>query len=177
LTVNGDADRDTIGFSNLVTIPVEVNGGSGDDDIEGTSASDILNGDSGDDHLVGLGGDDFLDGGPDNDTIFGGDDDDLIDGGQGDDWLDGGRGNDDIAGDIRFVFGELGGNDTIVGDSGNDTSMATAMTRWGWLGRRHGGRRRQRRLPGRRLDGLAERRRGNDQLIGGLRSPAWTRGR
>lgn len=92
--VLGDGDD---GFASsdgsTLTLPVEVDGGDGDDGLDGNAqlgASETLLGGPGRDRLRGFGGHDDLRGGP------------------GDDTLEGGAGND-------IVLGE-DGNDTLTGD-------------------------------------------------------------
>ena len=76
----------------------EVEGDSGNDEMDGGDAADLLEGKYGDDTLDGSDGSDELLGGLDDDTLFGKGGKDLLDGGPGDDSGDGGGGKDKCAG-------------------------------------------------------------------------------
>ena len=101
-----------------------IDGGDGDDSLYGTSGGDTLFGGPGDDTITGN-GDDTLIGGVGDDQITGGNTgEESIDGGSGDDTIIGGGSGID-AGDT--IFGGpgddsivSGGDDTLVGGSGND---------------------------------------------------------
>ncbi|MFP6767199.1 MAG: Ig-like domain-containing protein, partial [Planctomycetaceae bacterium] len=86
--VDGGAGNDTIDAS-LVTTPVTIDGGDGDDVLDGGSAADVLRGGEGADLVIGHGGDD---------SILGGSGDDVLKGGGGDDDLQGEAGNDTLRG-------------------------------------------------------------------------------
>jgi hypothetical protein len=94
------------------TIPMTINAGSGNDDIEGGNASDTLNGDAGEDELRSNDGTNTLNGGAGGDLMIGGNTTDTLRGGDGNDLLVGTDGNDTL-------FGE-GGNDVFPGEGGND---------------------------------------------------------
>lgn len=147
-SVDGGEGDDTINVSTMYdaqNIPgaargVDVQGGSGDDDISGGHGEHTLDGGSGDDfitardgkslllggegddHLISY-GDDTLGGGEGNDTLVaygshartmhGGDGQDEISGGGGADTIYAGTGDDNVVGGA--------GNDSIYGGSGNDT--------------------------------------------------------
>ena len=94
------------------TVPVVIDGGAGNDDIDGSNGDDTLIGGPGDDRIDGDGGDDLMIGGQGDDVITGGAGDDVIKGGGGADTLFGGIGSDVIRGG--------GGNDIINGGFGGD---------------------------------------------------------
>jgi len=113
----GEGD-DTIDLS-LVTVPVEIYGGGGNDTIYAGTGGAIIHG--------GL-GDDIIYGGSGVDIIYGEEGHDIIDGGGGDDFLFGDFGfksderitslGSDKDGDDRIEGG--GGNDVIFGGGGAD---------------------------------------------------------
>lgn len=130
VTIFGGGGNDSIDTS-AVTFAVNVDAGSGNDNVVTGSGNDQVLGDDGNDTLNGSAGDDTLLGGNDSDTIRGGAGADAIDGGggndllagqggngdtllggSGDDTLDGGAGND-------FLYGG-DGNDQLIGGVGND---------------------------------------------------------
>lgn len=96
------AGNDTVSISGNVTIPLNLNGGPGND------------------NFTGGGADDTFDGGPGNDTLNGGGGDDTLLGGTGDDTLTGGTGNDDLQGGDSHLT--VTSNDTynFSGTWGND---------------------------------------------------------
>ena len=98
----GEGD-DGLTTQNSVTLPVQADGGAGDDTLNGGAGSDGLDGDV---------GTDTLDGGNGPDTVHGGEGADLVAGGNGSDQLFGDGGND--------VFGGEGGNDDVSGGTGVD---------------------------------------------------------
>lgn len=92
---------------------VELDGGSGDDDLDGREGTNTLNG--------GAGNDD-LDGGADRDTLNGGADSDDLNGREGRDTLNGGAGRDGLlGGDANDTLNGGAGNDLLDGEAGNDT--------------------------------------------------------
>lgn len=123
-------DGDDLFLWNNTSVPLTIDGGSGDDELSGGAATDSIDGGPGDDSIVGFGGDDRLDGGSGSDQIDGSSGDDRIDGGTGADKLNGdGEGDvDSIAAAKRF------GNDTIISrddakdevdcEGGTDTAIA-----------------------------------------------------
>lgn len=130
VTVNANGGDDTIDASTS-TVPVTINGGSGNDLISGGSDNDSLNGGSaGRDTIMGFGGDDTINGLSDNDVLFGGDGNDSILGGTGNDMIDGGNdddlcfgedGDDSMTGGAgQDVVNGQGGNDSVTGGDGND---------------------------------------------------------
>ena len=126
-----------------VAIPINIDGGNGDDVLGGGAANDELNGNSGndlvlgrqgDDVLLGEGGNDRIEGGDGHDRIEGGDNsaaigdltgdellgnagEDTVDGGSGDDFLDGGADNDTLYGDTDET---QEGHDVVIGGHGDD---------------------------------------------------------
>lgn len=95
-------------------------GGDGDDTLNGGDSGDTLNGQEGADLLFGGCGNDSLLGGTGMDTLSGGFDEDTLDGQGNADLLFGDQDND------TFVWGSSsGGNDTVVGNSGFDTTSVT----------------------------------------------------
>jgi phospholipase/lecithinase/hemolysin len=95
-----------------LAIPVELDGGAGNDQLYGGEANDILRGGAGNDTLWGLAGNDWLFGEAGNDTLRGGTGDDTLGGGAGNDLLYGDAGND-------WLFGGPGKN-TLHGGAGDD---------------------------------------------------------
>ncbi len=135
----GGAGNDVLTVDRSVLLPVQLEGGTGRDQLtagggpallRGDEDDDVLTGGSVADTLEGGGGNDRLTGGFGNDTLDGGDGDDLLDGGLDDDILRGGAGMDVvIGGDGRDELhgGAEGdrlegglGNDTLYGDEGDD---------------------------------------------------------
>lgn len=88
-------------------------GGIYQDSLSGGSGNDSMWGDAGDDVLSGGDGNDFMSGNAGKDTLSGGAGDDTLYTGAGNDLADAGTGNDKL-----YVTG--GGNDTILGDDGDD---------------------------------------------------------
>ncbi len=106
----GGEGNDTIDLHQVGSVPVYLEGGSGNDTLLGGGRDDSIHG--------GI-GDDSIDGGGGHDRLWGD---------EGHDFVRGGAGNDFIFGDGAFLAAEritaLGsdkdGNDTIYGDGGND---------------------------------------------------------
>ncbi|HEY6890055.1 MAG TPA: Ig-like domain-containing protein [Solirubrobacter sp.] len=71
---------DSVTASDIVGVPLTLDGGSGDDNLRGGGAGDDISGGDG------------------QDSLFGGDGDDLLDGGNGDDTLEGEAGGDTLLG-------------------------------------------------------------------------------
>ena len=86
----------------------EVEGDTGEDEMDGGDAGDLLEGKFGDDTLDGSDGSDELLGGLDDDKIFGKAGKDIVDGGPGDDRGDGGSGKDKCAGIEHAGKGDCG---------------------------------------------------------------------
>jgi Ca2+-binding RTX toxin-like protein len=128
LNLGGGADSfsDDTNSGTPIAVPLELNGGAGNDQFDGGGAADLLMGGPGDDTLVGDGGNDVLRGEDGADTVEGGADADDLDGGVGNDRLTGGAGNDLVRGgdgddelDYRPLF-VLDGADVFDGGAGYD---------------------------------------------------------
>ena len=92
-------------------------GSAGDDKLFGNAGNDTLGGGEGADFLSGSLGNDSLNGGNGRDTLLGGGGTDVLIGGNGNDYLSGDAGNDTISGGLgadTFVFGQVGGKDTVT---------------------------------------------------------------
>lgn len=129
--VESGLGNDRVMVSSTVSIPVELDGGAGNDTLFGGSGDDLLWGESGNDSMVGgngrdvlIGGDghDFLNGVTGNDLLLGESGNDTLRGGNDHDTLAGGDGADSINGENGddLLFGDAG-NDRISGSNGNDT--------------------------------------------------------
>ncbi|QOV88072.1 C2 family cysteine protease [Humisphaera borealis] len=125
----------------LVTVPMVVDGGMGDDRIVTGEGNDTIQGNGGTDNLKGMGGSDWIDGGVGGVAVYAQNTgNDYIDGGEGNDTLHasdygnntilGGDGNDSLYGyqGNDSLFGQAGndyasayrGNDLVMGGAGND---------------------------------------------------------
>ena len=71
VVVNAGDLGDSITAADALTVPLTIDGGSGDDNLRGGAAGDTLAGGDGQDSLFGSGGDDLLDGGAGDDTLEG----------------------------------------------------------------------------------------------------------
>ena len=89
------------------SVPLEIDGGTGNDTIEAGEGNDIVRGGPGNDDLTGGRGDDTVDGGEGNDKV---------DGWDGSDIVIGGPGQDNLLGDGGTIYS--GGNDTIQARDG-----------------------------------------------------------
>lgn len=108
----------------------QINGTSGDDNIEGTTendsiaggdGADTIYGGAGDDQILGNDGQNSADGG---DTIYAGDGADTVQGDGGDDRIYGEAGQDTLFGNDGNDYIDGGAdNDTLYGDDGNDTLL------------------------------------------------------
>lgn len=118
------ADGAFFGGSGLITIPITINAGDGNDGLAGGQADDTLNGENGNDgnfgRFDGNGGADHLNGGAGDDS--------NMDGGQGNDVIDGGAGDDTVfdSGTPTTPAPATPGpndtsNDTITGGDGQDS--------------------------------------------------------
>lgn len=101
------------------TVPLEVDGGPGEDRLDGGTGDDIFHGGSGDDQLTGRDGDDRLYGDGGNDVLNG----DFGESGPGgDDLLDGGAGDDQFEQYVGLGYpAGLKGDDTYIGGPGEDS--------------------------------------------------------
>lgn len=79
IALNGLGGNDTIQVSSTLTIPVIINGGSGNDTVYGGAGNDLVYGSDGNDTMYGRDG---------NDQFFGGAGADVFDGGNGFDTAD-----------------------------------------------------------------------------------------
>jgi Ca2+-binding RTX toxin-like protein len=109
LMIKGKEGADTI--TNLTSLNMNADGGSGGDTIQAGSGGSYILGGSGYDYLFG---------GASYDTIRGGDDRDIIFGMAGDDFLYGEGGHDDIYGDFGDNRANVVGVDKIWGGAGDD---------------------------------------------------------
>jgi 6-phosphogluconolactonase (cycloisomerase 2 family) len=116
----GDGD-DHASIAPNIVLPVQIDGGTGDDHLQAGGGPATLLGGDGKDKLIGGRGNDILIGDLGNDTLIGGRGDDILDGGAGNDVLYGGRGNDTLLGGDGndLLFGGRG-NDKLYGSTGND---------------------------------------------------------
>src|SRR5918994_839236 len=88
--------------------------------------SGVIVGTSGDDVIVGSAGDDEISAGAGNDRVCSLEGNDLVRGELADDRADGGPGNDRMRGDLADFAGDVtadGGNDVLLGGSGNDSIL------------------------------------------------------
>lgn len=131
MVVNGSSAADEV-LALSSPVPMEVHGGSGDDDIATGDSDDVVYGDGGSDGIGPYGGDDFVDGGDGddwqlrgdagNDVVNGGAGNDHVQGNEDDDVVSGGAGNDEVNGDNGSNYNlDTDGDDTLNGDAGDDT--------------------------------------------------------
>jgi Ca2+-binding RTX toxin-like protein/6-phosphogluconolactonase (cycloisomerase 2 family) len=123
--------NDHASIADNILLPVQIDGGAGDDYLQAGGGTAKLLGGDGNDKLIGGRGNDILIGGLGRDILIGGSGDDILDGGAGNDVLYGGRGYDTLLGGDGndLLFGERGndklhggtGNDLLVGGDGKDT--------------------------------------------------------
>jgi Ca2+-binding RTX toxin-like protein len=78
IVINGLAGNDTISIDPQLTIPVELDGGEGNDTLRGGGGNDILIGGNGVDQLYGNGGNDLLIGGRGKDKLYSQGDGDIL---------------------------------------------------------------------------------------------------
>ncbi len=128
----GGTGNDLLKTSSLVTKPLSVDFGAGNDTIYSSSGNDTIAGGAGNDRISGGSGNDLISGGTEHDTIYGdaGDDsilgeagNDRLYGGSGRDMLDGGDGTDYIDGGADFDSQRLG--ETKVNVEGTLTGAIT----------------------------------------------------
>jgi Ca2+-binding RTX toxin-like protein len=113
--------NDHASIADNILLPVQIDGGAGDDYLQAGGGPATLLGGDGKDTLIGGRCNDILIGGLGKDVLIGGSGDDILDGGAGNDVLYGGRGNDALLGGDGndVVFGGRG-NDKLYGGAGND---------------------------------------------------------
>jgi len=119
VTINGLGGNDQIGVSEMITIPVFINGGDGNDNLKGGKGNDVIDGGNGNDMIRGSSGDDILRGMSGDDTLLGYLGNDQLYGGFGNDKCDGEFGNDYVSGNGQGVE-PYADNDTLRGGDGND---------------------------------------------------------
>jgi hypothetical protein len=107
---DGDDGFSVVDLDDVLDLPVEIDGGPGDDNISGGIAADVLRGGPGNDLVIGFDGDDQL---------FGGDGNDRLGGRRGNDLVDGGEGDDNLI-DSLIAEDSYDGADTYIGGPGND---------------------------------------------------------
>jgi Ca2+-binding RTX toxin-like protein len=99
----------------------DLNGSTGNDNIDAGEMDDTVTADAGDDSILGGSGDDVLEGGAGNDFINGGSDNDQLFGDDGVDVIDGGDGDDLIEGGTEKDFLDGGADrDIVLGNEGDD---------------------------------------------------------
>ena len=133
----GGEGNDVVDFSAVTTIPIEFDGGAGNDTITGGGAGDVLTGGEGNDTINGGGGDDQIFGGVGNDNlsggggadeVFGDEGNDTLNGNAGDDTLNGGEGNDAMSGGTggdAYLFDGGWGQDTV--NESNEAGQVPAI--------------------------------------------------
>ena len=123
LIFKGSAGDDFVWINSEVRIPVDFDGGTGNDTLYAGQAlsGNRITGAQGDDSIFGGMGSDKLYGGDGDDTIKGFNGDDSIVGGNGEDTLFGGPGKDDLQGEgCNDIINGGKGSDTIHGGTGDD---------------------------------------------------------
>jgi Ca2+-binding RTX toxin-like protein len=105
-----------------VPVPVDGDGGPGDDALTGGVAANVLDGGEGADQLTGGEAGDSLTGGGEDDWIRGFGDSDSLFGGRGDDIIEGGAGDREVlsGGPGRDLLEGGAGYDLLQGDDGAD---------------------------------------------------------
>lgn len=145
IVVIAEAGDDVVAVQAGVTMPAELFGDEGNDQLSSGKGDDILHGGDGDDGLSGGAGNDVLLGDNGNDSLHGGAADDSVSGGDGHDqiWGDAGHdtlygeaGNDSLSGGTGddLAFGGSGedelsgdtGDDVLLGEEGNDYALGGA---------------------------------------------------
>jgi Ca2+-binding RTX toxin-like protein len=112
IRIDGRAGNDTIVVGSAITLPVEVRGDKGNDNITSGSGNDTIDAGPGRDTCAGGTGDDSVRGGAGNDSLAGNAGVDEIDGENGNDSCDGGDDSDSVVGG--------NGRDSLVGSLGDD---------------------------------------------------------
>ncbi len=122
---DGGAGNDVLRASDDVRIPINYEGGAGNDFVHGGFGSDTLGGGLGDDQVFGGKGNDVIGGDDSNDQLYGGEQNDTLSGGPGNDLLMGDEGNDTLYGFFKG-FTQNTGNDSLFGGAGNDSLVGSA---------------------------------------------------
>ncbi len=132
IIATGGGGDDSFDFSGVTTVPVEADGGAGNDTVRGGGGNDVLTGGTGNNTLSDGGGDDVVDftangvgvtitTGGGNDTVYGSSFGDILTATSGRVRLEGNDGNDVLtsgSGDSTLSGGF--GDDTLTGGAGND---------------------------------------------------------
>jgi Ca2+-binding RTX toxin-like protein len=128
--------HDVVVIGSNITVPVEIDGGDGNDFLAGGGGPSTLSGGNGNDILWGAAGDDRLLGGSGNDDLFGGGGNDALVGGTGSDIVTGGVGRDLLIGSEQQDL-LVGGNgeDILIGGwtihDNNTVALNNIMATWG----------------------------------------------
>ncbi|MGB1539451.1 MAG: calcium-binding protein [Rickettsiales bacterium] len=102
-------------------VAVDIDGGTGNDEIFGANKNDVITGGLGNDTISAGNGSNTIDGGDGNDRLITGSGADDIIGGDGNDNITAGNGADDIdAGDGNDTINSGRHNDTVLGGDGDD---------------------------------------------------------
>lgn len=118
----GTDGNDTIDFSGLTNISVEVHGLGGHDSIRTGGGNDLIFAGAGNDTVFAGAGNDLVHGEAGDDTIFGEAGADVAEGGHGNDTIDGGADNDILRGGRNDdLLISVGGADQVFGEWGDDT--------------------------------------------------------
>lgn len=117
----GGDGNDRLDVADNFGVPIDADGGNGNDQLFGGSLADTLKGSGGNDELNGQRGTDDLDGGIGNDKLLGGSGNDTLKGGDGLDELQGESDNDLLEGgnDADRLDGYTG-DDKLFGQGGED---------------------------------------------------------
>lgn len=111
IVVTGGSQADYIGIDSLITQPVSVTGGSGDDTLVTAGGNDTVYGNDGDDRITTQGGNDSVVGGSGDDTLDSGSGNDKLFAESGNDRADGGSGTDSASG-VEYSAGIETGTDS-----------------------------------------------------------------
>ena len=121
IRIDGGRGNDTIVVGQAITLPVEIRGDKGNDQITGGGGDDNIDGGAGRDNCAGGDGRDSITGGAGNDVITGGGGADHVDGGHGNDDCSGDDGPDTVAGGLgRDRLAGAVGDDRLRGGGGRD---------------------------------------------------------
>jgi Ca2+-binding RTX toxin-like protein/6-phosphogluconolactonase (cycloisomerase 2 family) len=116
IVATGSESADRFDLS-LVSLPVQLSGLGGDDQLLGGSGNDLLNGGDGNDTLTGNDGSDVLLAGTGRNTVSDG---------AGDDYIDMSDNAADSSDSTGFTLTTDGGADTVIGSRFDDTIIASA---------------------------------------------------